>query len=1153
MNTNPINPNTEDLSKDVEITEFIDSGIISKLDLLKHSKDLYKKYSEIYKGGVYALRNQFRTENPDWMSQSANSFREIFYILNNKDTDCLEQILNSYLKKSLTQEEVNRYRGYLTDLYKFFTDIAHHFSTVEDMETRVYTINESITLKAKELTDKDYLNAVKLLKEYLKILVVSAIDIHAKIDDCIKNNKQEKELVTVLINSSEDGKRYFFSSIDKTWLKWLWTNGFFVVLKEKAEDPTKISYRKPELEYLVKMAAEDPDTVVGIINSIDISEENLNPEVIDRFFWITGSLPASHIKKLLPKILKEGWPRLMTGFNRSGYEYTRATEALVAAKDYESLLILAQIILTVRNKSDFDSLERFSISDNFFYLRDITQTGIFDAITDPDNPLKEESLKAFSEVLGNIVALGKDRESGFGKPQPFYMYDVDIFTLDLESAKRSHFREDIQNFVATIKELIDSILPSLSGDQSEASRIYSQYITALPDSITCWKLKLYAMTRLPEYFKDEIKEALFRIFTVGDRYSEIEGGAEYHQTLIAGFGSLDEPIQREYVKSVLDYFGATLEDKDREGWRKRDGLEILYYIKSHLKPEEIIEAEKRLGKIPEDGTLTPHASIGESRGGTVSPRAHIQLADFSVQEIIEHIKTDWSPSVLNEQFKNDDFLRPRGVEGLNDALKEDTKARLDDYLNNLSGFFDRENITPSYPYSILREIDEMLRNRRYLTSEQYQLLLNFFALVQQSGEAKKFEKDAKENWLPDWIALHKMIADVLLLMLGDMKNSDLFKTNRDSILSLIKYLLSISSSPDADDEKTEERDSAGVAINSVRGQAYRAFVQFTYNEGDKFLADDVKALFEHILDTDSSNAVRFTIGQFLASFYFRDTPYIQGLMPKIFPKDSDEELDQKLFFATWEGYLASSLYRELFAELQPYYEYAIKINPDEYPERKYLKGLDETLAVHLALAYAHYEFKIGDPLFDLFWKTKNETRHYEFISFIGRSCLTRSQAGDEWLKENNVNKEKLVEFWDWMLAQDFEPKAYSGFGFWINPDTEVIDEKQIIERLPKTLKKSGGDLDWDYGFTRKLERFAELNPQNTLRAIELYLLTQDGDLNPHRGVPLFSIDNEIKDALAICYKNPATKQDTENLVIKLIDKGSNVFWGLKDVLKYKCQ
>ena len=367
---------------------------------------------------------------------------------------------------------------------------------------------------------------------------------------------------------------------------------------------------------------------------------------------------------------------------------------------------------------------------------------------------------------------------------------------------------------------------------------------------------------------------------------------------------------------------------------------------------------------------------------------------------------------------------------------------------------------------------------------------------------------------------------------------------------IIKYLLSIKSSPDVEDDKRESNEPAHVAINSVRGQAYRAFVQFTYNDGNKTLSDDVKLLYEHVLDTDTSNAVRFTIGQFLASFYFRDIPFTKSLLPKIFPKD--ETGKEKLYFATWEGYLASSLYKELFEELESYYEYAIKTDPNTYPDRKYLKGLDETLAAHIALAYAHFDFNNADLLFDLFWKTPNETRHYEFVSFIGRTCITRSQAGDAWFAENKVSKEKLIGFWDWILATDIkiEPKAFSGFGFWINPDKEIIDEKIIIKNLSITLEKSEGEVDWDYGMTRRMKVFAEIDPANTLEVIRHFLL-HDGELNSHRRVPLFSIDSEIKDALEIIYKNDVLKPKVIKLINLLIEKGSSVFWGLKDILDSK--
>lgn len=748
-----------------------------------------------------------------------------------------------------------------------------------------------------------------------------------------------------------------------------------------------------------------------------------------------------------------------------------------------------------------------------------------------------------------MVSLGKDPEKTvFTAAEPFYLLDVDIFTLELDTSKRSHFREDIQNLVASCKIMIRSTLGAVCGNEVEAKRIYRTHIATLPDSLTCWRLKLYAITRCPELFKAEIEEALFRVFNVGERYFEIDGGAEYHQGLIAGFGSLDEPIQRKYVAKIIEYHGATLEDKDKEQWRKRDGLEILTYIQKYLTPGEITAAEPIFGKILKSGEIAPHPSMGQITSGMVSHKSPFNPADQTIDELIAHLKTDATPKALNEQFKGDDFLNPRGAEGLGDAIKEDFKTRRVEYLSNLNKFFDREAIDPGYIYAILRQVEDTLRARESFTNEQHLQIINFFDLIRQSGEAKEFKPADERSYLADWITVHKSMADVLLEILAVMKDSQDFKDNRGKILSIIKYLLSIKSSPDVEDDKRESNEPAHVAINSVRGQAYRAFVQFTYNDGNKTLSDDVKVLYERVLDTDTSNAVRFTIGQFLASFYFRDVPFIKDLLPKIFPMA--EAGKENLYFATWEGYLSSSLYKELFEELHSYYEYAIKTDPATYPDRKYLKGLDETLAAHIALAYAHFDFNNDSPLFILFWKTPNETRHYEFVSFIGRTCITRSQAGNAWFTENKVSKEKLIGFWNWVLATDIkiESKAFSGFGFWINPDTEVIDEKIIIKNLSLTLEKSEGEIDWDYGLTRRVKVFAEIDPVNTLEVIRDFLL-HDGELNSHRRVPLFSIDSEIKEALEIIYKTDALKPKVEELINLLIEKGSSVFWGLKEVLK----
>lgn len=979
---------------------------------------------------------------------------------------------------------------------------------------------------------------------------MSQLQIHKRIDDFIKAGTANAsvEFAQEFIYQNDDSKRYFFSQANEDWLKWFFDNDLFAELKNKSEDQASYRHRLPELEYLTRMVEKDPQTVTDIILTTPISKETFNPEVIDRFFWITGLLPVPQIKQILPKILEENWLVLMSRFSKSGYEYQKMVEKLTENKDFESLILLSKIIFTVRKKEEFSEKDRFSISDRLFYLGDISATGIFESLTSSDNPNKEKTLKVLLETLNVIVDLGKDNtDTVFSKTEPFYLLDVDIFTLNLETNKRSHFREDIQNLIATIKISINTLFSEHSESKIELNRIYSTYITTLPDSLTCWRLKLYAITRLPNIFKTEVKEFLFRVFNVGERYFEIDSGAEYHQGLIAGFNSLDNSDKQEYIGNVFEYYGADLDDKDKEKWRKRDGLEILTYIKPYLDSEQITKSVDIFGPFHGDGSITPHPSIGEMRSGSVSNKPPFDPSTKTIEEILVELKTNATPEKLNETYKNDDSFSPRNAEGLGDALKQDFQNRIADYFGRLSEFFDRANIAPTYLYSLLREIDEMLRNKKTLTNAQYEKVFDLFVAIKASGESEKFKRTDEKNWLPDWITVHKIMADILLICLDNIKDDELFNSRKEELFSLVKYLLSIDSSPNSEDEKTENGESAHIAINSVRGQAYRAFIQFIYNEkGTTPISQQEKDLLEDVLENDKSSAVRFTVGQFVGAFY-KDKEYFKSVIEKIFPVNNEGQ--EKIYFATWEGYLASSLYKELFTEFKPYYEYAIKLNPNTYPDRKYLKGLDETLAVHLALAFAHFDFKITDDLFELFWNTPNETRHYEFVSFIGRSCLTRSQAGDEWLNDNNVSKQKLIEFWDWMLSRNFEPKAYSGFGFWVNPDTEVIKESDIIARFAKTLEKSGGDLDWDYGFTRKLETFANINPQNTLKCIELYLLTSEGNLNPHRGVPMFSIDNEIKDALTICYNKPETKQATIDLIDKLIEKGSNVFWSLKDILK----
>jgi hypothetical protein len=970
---------------------------------------------------------------------------------------------------------------------------------------------------------------------------MNQLEQHKKIEEFFKAGIETADVKVaqgLLIN--DDAKRFFFFQANESWLNWLWQKGFLDEIWKKGDR------RLPELDYLIRMAEKDPVEITKIINSVKISEANFNPEVIYRFLWIISKLPAEQIKILTRKIYDESWVYLMRKFNQSGYEYSEIVKKLVKDKESNALLEVAQAIFVVKSKEEVAEKNVSFGTDDPFYIHDIHASGIFEALVNIEEAHAEQALKITTGFMGEIVKLaGTDEAKIFNYEDNFSLYDVDFFTLelDIEGKRSSSYREAVKSLAAVIKKLIERTIGANCGNAEEARKLFTDYIANLPTSRSIWRLKLFTLSQCPEVFKNELRTAFFKLFEV-ENYYEIEGGTEYKKALKVGFSLLSYKDQRDYVAKVLQYFFEKAKQNPDESWHKRTGWEILSSICNYLKDDEPKECEEKFGNKCNE-KYEPIPLISKTQSGFISHKSPVNLDSFTIDQIIANLKSEWTPEKLNEQFKNDDFLNPRGVEGLGDALKEDIKKRTDKYLKNINAFFDRSAIHSYYLYSLLRGIEEMLRNKQLLNLTQIGQIFSLFEAIKNEGAKTPFKKKDDKSWLADWIAIHKVITDILLNILQNKElKESVFKEHREKIKNFISYLFTIKDSPSKEDEKPEYGEPYGVARNSVRGRSYEAFVVFTENDG-KTLADDIKELYQKAL-ADDSLAVRFVIGRYLASFYFRDKDFITDLLPKIFQKDDPNKKD--IYLATWEGYLSNTLYDKLFVELKDYYSHAITLDPKDYTQRKYFKGLDESLAIHLALAFAHLGLEIKDDLFIQFWGKPNKIRHKEFISFIGQSCITRAQVGDEWLKENKVSKEKLINFWGWVLEKVAEPEALSGFGFWINQDKEILDDKIVVEKIADTLKKSNGDIDWDYGLMKRLPIFAEKNSEKTLEIITNYLLDSNRNLNQNRHIPLS--DDKIKEALKVIYKNgdEVMKSGVTDLINMLIEKGSSMFWELKEVI-----
>lgn len=995
---------------------------------------------------------------------------------------------------------------------------------------------------------------------------MNQIELHKKIDEMITTGPVDGvfEDVKGVIYVNEDSRQYFFTKADERWLNWLWSNGFLNCIKEKAKDENNFSYSLPELQYLVNVAEKDPSGVVDVILQIPISEKTFNPEVVSRFLWICGSLQSDQIARIVSKIRNEKWIQLMKKFNHSGFDYEKMFEELFKARDWKNFLVLSEAVLAIRSKEEIKNDGNKYGSDNPFYFNDLRQIKLFEYLSDIDDENLEDTLTLVMDAVKRIVLMERkeNKSQVFEVADSFALYDVDFFTLDFEEERHLSYRDDVKNIAVTMKKLLERILVSKCSDFENARKLYEKYVDSLPFSHAMWRFRLFAMTLCPDIFADKLKDAFFKFFETKNAY-ELILGAEYMQALKKGFSVLSNEDKRKYIEKTVEYFAKQRKDKKDEFWHKYKGREMLSCIYVELSKEEITNAEKKLGgKIEKE--FNPEPSIVSGIGGFVVSKGPITIEDLqkkSIEEIVKNLSSEWTPENLRKMDKERDFMNPLNADGMGMLLKQDISQRFELYLENADLFFNREALDQHYTYSFLQGVYEVLRESKFKEGVNFEKVLVLLEKIIESDRKEKFidgekRRERFDAWVAGWRSVFYAMSDVVKEFLGEGKNKttiDLL-AYRERLLEIINYLLSYPQPDEENNYKENGNDPFSVAINSVRGRAFQSLVSFTYRDGEKFskeekikISEDVKEIYSDVLKKENTFAIMFLYGHYLASFYYRDKEWIRTLMPAIFP----EEIEKRdLYLASWEGFVAANIYGDMFSEFKGLYKRAIEFDPDNYTKRKYFRELDDGLATHLALAYAHFsDFSIESELFELFWKNQNSKRHEEFISFVGRHTISREGALS-FIEKNKIDIEKIKKLWDWTLDNVEDDKVFSGFGFWIDKERNVFsDSKWLADHMARTLKKSKGELNWDYGLIKSLPSLAEEAPNETLIILEAYLLDHCVE-KPESFRNSVYVDDFIN-AFNILYKNDNLKSAVYELINKLVTNGGYRFWKLIDVLDEK--
>lgn len=753
--------------------------------------------SFLVKGAFYAARVECRS-NPDWISQSAHSARDVLYPLLSSETDTANLIkvftdLVMHGPNSKVNRDFARVFSSLDSIYKKLSDLAHHGVKLRGF----YTVEEYTNF-----SPDDY---ILLLNDFLVILKDSIsyqqVYTHVSIDSIlaskITKSKTAKQL-EVILAANEDAKEYFFSKADEHWLMWLWKNGYLNKIKEKAADSNSYGFRMPELNYLFKVADKKPDLVTSIICSFNISSKNFNPEVVDQFTRIGSKLPSRCLKKIVKKMRDEGWIELMGNYTQYGFEYAEMFKTLIESGDSNSILTLAEAILKVRDKNETEASRKVYKSDNVFYINDISETKVFNYLVGLPIKYQEKALLLVINIFSQV-----SKQEG-----EYFLMDEDFFTLRLTAVSEDSYQEDYRLLIATIIEITIKLFSDRTQDKKG---IYDKYFATLSKNRTVNRLKLFVLSLDPQLFIKDLKTEYFRIFET-DKVIDVLYGAEYERSLEAGFSYLTKNQKRDYVTKIFDTF-SNPKNEDEKSWKKHYASCILSTISKDLTQEETILANKNDFKI--DPKYQPEPSIGKIRGGAVTPRSPINSDDFrslTVIEIARKLRGDLSPKELKERYKDDDFLNLRDADGVAKQLKGDIKTRIGEYLANAPLFFDRENLTPHYTNAYLRGIKDTLADSRseldnLACDNLFQLLLQ----IRNSGIKESFfrtNKDSSGRWLSSWNSVHSTLADLVEELIKQKDKNTLinFTRYRAKVFEILDYLLNFED-PIPEDEKLKTAKS----------------------------------------------------------------------------------------------------------------------------------------------------------------------------------------------------------------------------------------------------------------------------------------------------------------------------------------------------------
>lgn len=850
----------------------------------------------------------------------------------------------------------------------------------------------------------------------------------------------------------------------------------------------------PQADYLARVAADVPKQVVEIVK---VNKDVSDLRVCEHFVDALTAIPVQYSTEVVAIVAS--WPeKVGTSHSSLAHKLSDLLAKWIGAGKFDESLLLTKELLTLKpRKRDANSPfsgddEPISIISEWDYEQIIEKNLPALAALNP--------LPVVEMIIGRLDSISSARSRRRSGEE--YSW---IWRPAIERHKENHGLQNIKQLLVTgLRDVVEKMLIESRPDSAKALDLLVGAKSKLVKRIALHSARMAGST-LDNHAQKYLLDKVF--------FDDLNYRHEYALLAKEKFGLLSQKNQQMIIKWILDA------DDVRPEYISHYQLQRLQPIADYLSGEIKKKYQQLLTKHGEP-KFSEFNSLHTSWMGPTSPKTKEELVAMGPAAVLEFAK-NWKAKKEPEEPSQ---------EGLGRIIAEVVTDNHVPYISDPAQYKGASSSVIGYVLHGLKNAQARIK------SEEWENILKIW--MNWVEEAADHSQDEESNWP------YKAMADLL--------RDGLHSTDKPIPIALQAVIwqalqpLVRHPDPTPELEKSQVNDNwdpASLAINSVRGEAMHALIEYGLwlMREKKDITDLWKEFPEYFdeldfhldINKDSSLAVRSVYGQYL--------PWVILLSPKWFKKRSSQIFphEGELFeywSAAWDSYTAfCALYNNVAKELVDEYAFAMKHLGNQRSSRRFEYAQDG-LSHHLVLLYARgfSDLKEGS-IFNDFWKAADKDMKRKMLHYVGRLFRDDKKIPEEIL-------ERLQALWDFVITTT-DPEALEALTELSDWYTFApFDQKWTIDTLIKSLEKSEGRANIDVHYITKLQEDARKYPHEVATAMSLCFASSSNDR-----WAVYHFAGAIKIILKILVESK-NKQAKEKAIALIHDLGQRGMLELRDLL-----